>query len=45
MCSTHCSSWGADPARQDDLYHSTPAGWAEHFGQSRALARLREAAG
>jgi ankyrin repeat protein len=36
---------GADPACQDALYHSTPAGWAEQFGQSAALARLREADG
>ncbi|MDQ2686492.1 MAG: ankyrin repeat domain-containing protein [Armatimonadota bacterium] len=36
---------GADPTREDRTYHSTPAGWAEHNGQTGALAVLREATG
>ena len=32
---------GADPSIEDALYHSTPAGWAEHGGAARALATLR----
>lgn len=31
---------GADPTLTDDLYHSTPAGWAEHDGQTRARELL-----
>ena len=27
---------GADPNLRDASYHSTPAGWAEHFGQKDA---------
>jgi uncharacterized protein len=27
---------GADPNLHDRSYHSTPAGWAEHFGQTEA---------
>jgi ankyrin repeat protein len=33
---------GADPSATDGLYHSTPAGWAEEFGQAQALALLRD---
>jgi ankyrin repeat protein len=36
---------GADPALTDALYHSTPAGWAEHNGARAALALLRERGG
>lgn len=32
---------GADPRVRDALYDSTPAGWAEHEGQSAALELLR----
>jgi ankyrin repeat protein len=35
---------GADPAATDGLYDSTPAGWAEEFGQERAVALLRDSA-
>jgi hypothetical protein len=27
---------GADPDLRDPSYDSTPAGWAEHFGQTEA---------
>ncbi len=33
---------GADPSATDGLYHSTPAGWAEEFGQRDAVALLRD---
>lgn len=36
---------GADPSITDAIYASTPAGWAEHFGQRQALALLSEAQG
>ncbi|MGI9183820.1 MAG: ankyrin repeat domain-containing protein [Solirubrobacteraceae bacterium] len=36
---------GADPTLTDGIYESTPAGWAEHFGQARALATLQAAGG
>jgi Ankyrin repeats (3 copies) len=36
---------GADPRLEDDLYHATPAGWAEHGGQQAALALLRDRGG
>jgi ankyrin repeat protein len=36
---------GADPTLEDDVYHATPAGWAEHDGQRAALALLRERGG
>jgi ankyrin repeat protein len=32
---------GADPTIADELYQSTPAGWAAHFGASRVGALLR----
>lgn len=32
---------GADTTVRDDLYDSTPEGWADHFGKKRALALLR----
>lgn len=31
---------GADPAIEDAIYHSTPRGWAEHFGATEAQAYL-----
>jgi ankyrin repeat protein len=31
---------GADPTVEDELYRSTPAGWAEHAGQDAAHALL-----
>jgi ankyrin repeat protein len=31
---------GADPTVRDSRFESTPAGWAEHFGQSAAVALL-----
>jgi ankyrin repeat protein len=31
---------GADPALEDALYHSTPAGWAEHGGEPAAAQLL-----
>jgi ankyrin repeat protein len=34
---------GADRTVKDGIYGSTPAGWAEHFGQRRALELLRAA--
>ncbi|MGH2870354.1 MAG: ankyrin repeat domain-containing protein [Solirubrobacteraceae bacterium] len=36
---------GADPTLADGIYESTPAGWAEHFGQARALEALQAAGG
>jgi ankyrin repeat protein len=32
---------GANPAVTDDLYESTPAGWAEHGGHGSIAAHLR----
>jgi ankyrin repeat protein len=32
---------GADPTLEDDLYHGSPASWAEHFGQAATLDYLR----
>jgi ankyrin repeat protein len=32
---------GADPAVADDIYESTPAGWAEHGGHASIAAHLR----
>ena len=32
---------GADPAAEDDVYHATPAGWAEHGGHQAAAELLR----
>ena len=32
---------GGDPDLRDASYHSTPAGWAEHFGQKEAERYLR----
>jgi ankyrin repeat protein len=32
---------GADPTVRDAIYDSTPAGWAEHFGQNEANELLR----
>jgi ankyrin repeat protein len=32
---------GGDPAIADAVYHSTPVGWAEHFGSSRVTALFR----
>jgi len=34
---------GADPAIRDELYDSTPAGWADHDNQPAAAALLRAA--
>jgi ankyrin repeat protein len=31
---------GADPNLRDESYHSTPAGWAEHFGEPEAQRYL-----
>jgi ankyrin repeat protein len=31
---------GADPAIEDELYHSSPLGWAEHFGRVEAKELL-----
>ena len=31
---------GADPSVQDDLYHSTPAGWARFYGHPHLAKRL-----
>jgi ankyrin repeat protein len=31
---------GAEPTVEDELYHATPAGWAEHNGQEAALELL-----
>jgi ankyrin repeat protein len=32
---------GADATAEDGIYHATPAGWAEHGGQTAALELLR----
>lgn len=32
---------GADPTIEDELHHSTPAGWAEYGGAAEVLAYLR----
>ena len=32
---------GADTSATDALYHSTPAGWAQEFGQADAVALLQ----
>jgi hypothetical protein len=32
---------GADVTVEEDNYHSTAQGWAEHFGSKRVLAVLR----
>ena len=32
---------GADPTIEDGIYHSTAAGWAEHFGARRVARLLR----
>ena len=34
---------GADPRLEDDLYHSTPLGWAQHFARDEVAGLLREA--
>ena len=34
---------GADPRLEDDLYHSTPLGWAEHFARQEVVGLLQEA--
>jgi ankyrin repeat protein len=34
---------GADPAAEDAIYHSSPAGWAGHFGHAEVAALIREA--
>jgi ankyrin repeat protein len=36
---------GADPILKDELYDSTPAGWAEHGGETAARDLLREHGG
>jgi len=36
---------GADPAIRDEEYHSTPIGWAHHFGQSASVDLLIDRAG
>jgi ankyrin repeat protein len=36
---------GADPAIRDEVYHSTPIGWAWHFRQSDSIDLLIERAG
>lgn len=36
---------GADPAIRDAVYHSTPIGWAGHFGQSDSIDLLIDRAG
>ena len=36
---------GADPAIRDEVYHSTPIGWACHFGQSDSVDLLIDRAG
>ncbi len=35
--------YGADPAVEDGIYHSTPLGWATHFGARRVIALLSDA--
>ena len=34
---------GADPCVEDDLYHSTPLGWAQHFARDEVAGLLQEA--
>lgn len=34
--------YGADPTIEDALYHSSPAGWAEHFGSARVRSLLKD---
>jgi len=34
---------GADPRVEDDLYHSTPLGWAQHFARDEVAGLLQEA--
>jgi ankyrin repeat protein len=34
--------FGADATIEDAIYHSSPAGWAEHFGSARVLEVIRE---
>lgn len=36
---------GADPRVEDGNYHSSPAGWAEHFGAARVRALLKQSMG
>jgi ankyrin repeat protein len=36
---------GADPTIADGIYHATPAGWADHGGQTAARDLLRERGG
>ena len=36
---------GADPAMRDEVYHSTPIGWAWHFRQSDSVDLLIDRAG
>jgi ankyrin repeat protein len=36
---------GADPAIRDEVYHSTPIGWAWHFRQSHSVGLLIDRAG
>src|SRR6202045_2393550 len=36
---------GADPAIRDEVYHSTPIGWASHFRQSDSIDLLIDRAG
>jgi ankyrin repeat protein len=36
---------GADPAIRDEVYHSTPIGWAYHFRQSDRIDLLIDRAG
>lgn len=36
---------GADPAIRDEVYHSTPIGWAYHFGQNASVDLLIDRAG
>jgi len=31
---------GGDPTIQDAIYHSSPAGWATHFGATEVAAYL-----
>ena len=34
---------GADPTVEDAIYHSSPSGWAEHFGSKRVHQLLGDA--
>jgi ankyrin repeat protein len=36
---------GADPAIRDEVYHSTPIGWASHFRQSDSIDLLIDRVG